>query len=156
MDRYKYGYWKPHKNDLHVLILSKCSWSKKIIHHEIPGKPWEVVGVDMFTLCNKKYLCIVDCHSKFQVIKKMEDLSADGLILACKIMSSEYGILKEMMSDAGGNFISDTFKTFCKNLNIEHAVSSLYYHQSNRQVEACIKIIKRPSKHALKLNLIHI
>ena len=41
------------------------------------------------------------------------------------------------MSDSGGNFISDKFKTFCKNLNIEHAFSSSYYHQSNGQMEAC-------------------
>ena len=26
---------------------------KKVIHHDIPGKPWKVIGVDMFTL-NKK------------------------------------------------------------------------------------------------------
>ena len=31
---------------------------------------------------------------------------------------------------------------FCNNLNIEQAVSLSYHHQSNRQVEACIKFIK--------------
>ena len=47
-------------------------------HHEIPGKPWEVVGITIFILHNKSYFCIVDYHSKFPVIKKMEDLSADS------------------------------------------------------------------------------
>ena len=59
------------------------------MHHEIPGKPWEVVGADMFTLHNKNYLSIVDCHRKFPNTKnkqKMEDLSADSQILACKII----------------------------------------------------------------------
>ena len=46
------------------------------------------------------------------------------------------------MSDAGSNFICKKFKNFCNNLNIEQAVSSSYHHQSNRQVEACIKFIK--------------
>ena len=50
----------------------------KIIHHKIPRLPQEVVGVDMFTLHNKYYICIVDYHSKFPVIKEMEDLSADS------------------------------------------------------------------------------
>ena len=45
--------------------------------------PWKVVGADMFTLHNKNYLCIVDYHSKFPLINKTEDLSADSLILAC-------------------------------------------------------------------------
>ena len=46
------------------------------------------------------------------------------------------------MSDAGGNFISEKFKNFCKSLNIEQAISSSYHHQSNGQVEACIKFVK--------------
>ena len=46
------------------------------------------------------------------------------------------------MSDVGSNFISEKFKNFCNSLNIEKAVSSLYHHQSNRQLKACIKFIK--------------
>ena len=51
--------------------------------NEIPGKPWEVVGADMFTLHDKNYLSIIYYHSRFPIIKKMKDLSADSLILAC-------------------------------------------------------------------------
>ena len=40
-------------------------------------------------------------------------------------------------------FISDKFKAFCKNINIKQAVLSSYHHQSNGQVEACIKFIKQ-------------
>ena len=57
----------------------------------------------MFTLNNKNYLGIVDYHSKFAVIKKREDLSADSLILTCKSIFSEYGLPKEIMSETGGN-----------------------------------------------------
>ena len=62
---------------------------------------------------------------------------------------SEYGLPKKIISDAGGNFISDKFKRFCKNLNIEQGISSSYYHQSNGQVEACIKFIKLTIKNAI-------
>ena len=41
----------------------------------------------MFTLHNTNYLCIVDFHSKFSVIKMMKGLSADSLILAYIIFS---------------------------------------------------------------------
>ena len=71
----------------------------------------------------------------------MEDLSVDSLILACKTTFSEYGLHRKILSDAGGDFISDKFKTFCKNLNTLQAVSSSYHHQCNGQVEACIKFI---------------
>ena len=100
----------------------------------------------MFTLNNKHYHCVVDYHSKFPITKKAEDLSVDSLILTCKVIFAEYGIPNKIMSDSGSNFISDKFKTFCKSLNIEQAFSSSYHHQSNRQVNACIKFIK----HTLK------
>ena len=72
---------------------------EKIIHHDIPAKPWEIVGADMFMLHNKNYLCIVYYHSRFPVIKKTEDLSADSLILTCKIIFVEFGLPKQVMSD---------------------------------------------------------
>ena len=70
---------------LHALIFSKPSQKKKRIHHAIPGKPQEVIGADMSTLNNKDYLYIIDYHSKFPIVKKGEDMSADSLILACKL-----------------------------------------------------------------------
>ena len=42
---------------------------EKIIHLDIPLRPWEVLGVDVFHLNNKNYLCIIDYHSKFPVIE---------------------------------------------------------------------------------------
>ena len=74
----------------------------------------------------------------------MEDLLADSLILAHKIIISEHSLQK--MSDTGGNFISDKFKTFWRNLWIEQAVSSLYHQQSNWQEEACIKFMMQTIK----------
>ena len=46
------------------------------------------------------------------------------------------------MSHVGTNFVSDRFQQFCKAISIEQAVSLVYHHQSNEQVEACIKFIK--------------
>ena len=109
-DKHQCLYWKAHKNVLHV-------W----IHHDIPAKPWEIVGTDMFTLCCKKYLCIVNYHSKFPIINIMEDISADSLILTCKIIFAEFGLPKKATSNSGGNFISDKFKTSCRGLNIKQA-----------------------------------
>ena len=116
------------------------------MHHEIPRKPWEVVGADMFTLHNKIYLGIVDPHRKFSIIKKMEDLPRDSLILACEIIFSEYGLPRKIMSNAGGNFISEKNEKFCRRLHIECAALSSYHHQSNGQVEVCIKLVKQTMK----------
>ena len=56
------------------------------------------------------------------------------------------------MSDMGGNFICDKFRQFCKNMNKEQATSLSYHHQSNRQVEVCIKLIKCTMKKGIKTN----
>ena len=72
----------------------------------------------------------------------MEDLSADSWILACKIIFLEYGLPRKIMSDEGSNFISEKFETFCKTLSIECAKSSSFHHQSNGQVQTCIKLVK--------------
>ena len=104
--------------------------------------------MDVFQLNNKNYLCVVDYHSKFVVIKRIEGLSAERLIATVKIIFTEYSILCRLMSDAGSNFISEKFKSFCSSLNIEEVVLSSYHHQSNGQVEVCIKYIKHTIKNA--------
>ena len=60
-----------------------------MIHYDIPVRPWDVIGADIITHNNKYYLCIVDYQNKFPIIKKTEDLSADSLILTCKIIFVE-------------------------------------------------------------------
>ena len=115
---------------------------EKIIHHDIALRPWEVIGADVYHFNNKYYLCIVDYHSKFPVIKRLERLSAESLVNTVKIIFAEYGIPQKIMSNVGTNFVSDTFQQFCKSINVEQAVSSAYHHQSNGQVKACIKFIK--------------
>ena len=119
---------------------------EKIIHHDVPLRPWEVLDVDIFHLNNKKYLCIIDYHSKFPVIKRIEGLSAGSLIATIKVIFTEYGILHRLMSDTGTNFVSEKFRCFCSSLNIKQAVLSLHHHQSNGQVKACIKFIKHTIK----------
>ena len=63
----------------------------RIIQHEILGIPWEVIGADKFSLYIKDFYCIVGYHSNFPVIKKTKSLSADSLILECKVTFQSMG-----------------------------------------------------------------
>ena len=122
---------------------------EKIMHHDISLRQWEVIGVDIFHFKNKHYLCIVDYNGKFPVVKRLEGLSADNLINLVKAIFAKYGIPDKLMLDVGTNFISVEFCQFCKLVNIEQVTSSAYHHQSNGQVEACIKFIQCTFKNAL-------
>ena len=108
-----------------------------------------MLGADIFHLNNKNYLYIIDYNSKFPVIKGMEGLSAESLIATIKVIFVEYGILCRLMTDAGSNFVSEKFRSFCSSLNIEQAVLSLYHDQSNKQIKVCIKFIKCTIKKCL-------
>ena len=111
---------------------------EKIILHDIPLRTWEVLGADVFQFNNKNYLCIIDYHSKYPVVKRMEGLSTENLITRAKVIFAEYGILCKFMSDAGTNFISDRFRKFYSSLNIKQALLSAYHHQSNGKVKATL------------------
>ena len=124
---------------------------EKIIHHDIPLRPWEVVGADVFHFNNVNYLCVVDYNSTFPVIRRLQGLLAEHLINAVTAIFTEYVIPQRIMSDAGTNFVSERFRQFCKSINIEQAVSLAYHHQSNEQVEVCITFIKCTFKNAQNL-----
>ena len=115
---------------------------EKIIHHDVPLRPWEVAGADVFHFNKINHLCVVDYNSKYPIVRRLQGLLAEHLINAVTAVFAKYGILQKRMSDVGTNFVSEKFRQFCKSINIEQAVSSAYHHQSNGQVEAYIKFIK--------------
>ena len=113
-------YWVNINNDIerHIKNCTTCltfhqtQLKDKIMHHDILAKLWEVIGTDMFTLNNKHYLCIVDYHCKFPIIKKTEHLLADSFILMCKVIFAEYGLPKTMSDSVGISF----------QINLKHSV----------------------------------
>ena len=49
---------------------------EKALNYEVPCRPREVVGGDVFVINNKTLLCVVDYHSKFPIVKKVKNLLA--------------------------------------------------------------------------------
>ena len=72
LDRHKCWHWIPYKNCSRCLDFQQMQLKEKLIQHEFPERPWEVVGTEMFSLCNKNDFITVDYYSKFPVIKKMK------------------------------------------------------------------------------------
>ena len=97
-------------------------------------------------------MCTVHYYPKCPVIKKTDDLPGDCLIRVVMIVFVKFGLQKKLMSDAGTNYISERFRQFCRQLNIEQAITSSYQHKSNDQVEAQIKFIKHTIKICLDNN----
>ena len=72
------------KNCTTSLHYQQTQPKEKIIYHNIPLYPWEVVGMDIFLFNNKNYISIIDYNSRFPVTKKLEGLSAESLITTTK------------------------------------------------------------------------
>ena len=75
-------------------LLNKCSTcpefqkmqpKKRLINNEIPGRPYEVVGTNMFSLYNKNDHCVIDYDSKFPILRNMEGLPAYNQILIVEV-----------------------------------------------------------------------
>ena len=147
--QHKYQHLTVHQAMCDMSWLPADAAKKKIIHHEVPVRPWEAVGADVFHFNNINNICVVNYNSKFPIIQKLQGLSAEHLINAVSAIFTEYGLPHKLMSEAGTNFVSEKFRHFCRSINIEQAVTLAYHHQSNGQVKACIKFIKQTFKNVL-------
>ena len=92
---------------------------EKELHYEIPSRPREVVGADVFMINVKNLPCIVIYHCKFPTEKKVNSLPGDDLVQMTKLIFTEYGLPKKIVSDLGTNVIPEMFKGFCRKMNIQ-------------------------------------
>ena len=112
--------------------------------HEIPTRPWQTLGADLFEFEGDNHLIIVDYYSKFPFIEKMPmHCTAKAVVEATKKLFSEQGIPQKLLSDNGPQFSSSVYAAFAKEWNFKHVTSSPYYPQSNGLVERFIQTVKQ-------------
>uniref|UniRef100_A0A914I9R3 RNA-directed DNA polymerase n=1 Tax=Globodera rostochiensis TaxID=31243 RepID=A0A914I9R3_GLORO len=119
---------------------------------KVPLRPWPSAGavyerlhMDFAGPCNDgfKYLVVVDAHSKWPEVIKMNTTSAPLLITQLTWLFSRYGFPKEIVSDNGPPFRSHDFSLFCRSRGIKQSFSPPFHPQSNGQAERFVDILKR-------------
>ena len=65
---------------LYVWIFRQHSQNIRCCHMRYQAGCWNLLKLRFFSINNKHYLCTVDYHNMFPVIKQDEGLSADKLI----------------------------------------------------------------------------
>lgn len=68
---------------------------------EIPEKPWDTIGIDLFYFRGNVYLLIVDYFSKYVDITHLKDETSITTIKALKASFVRWGILNVIKSDNG-------------------------------------------------------
>jgi transposase InsO family protein len=143
-------FWPNLTNDIRAVVsgCTSCQADRPalqrepMIPHEMPARPWEVVGIDFFEWNGSHYLLIADVFSKFPVIRGMTVTTTTKTIAALKTVFGEYGVPQQIMTDQGPQFTSQEFQEFTNSYEINTKHSSPRYPQSNGFIEAMVKTVK--------------
>ena len=126
---------------------------KTLMSHEIPARPWQKVGTDLFSLENKNYLVTVDYFSNFWEIDSLgQGTSVKTVIRKLKAHFTRYGCPETVVSGNGPQYASVEFATFFKEWDFEHTPSSPGNSQSNGQAESAVKTAKKLLRKAIDTN----
>ena len=122
---------------------------ESLMPHEMPNRPWEQVGVDLFELHRKEYMVTVDYFSNFWEVDRLTSTTSAAVILKLKNHFAPYGCPDHLISDNGPQFASSEFLKFAKEWDFEHRPSSPRHSQSNGKVESAVKTAKRLIRKSL-------
>ena len=105
--------------------------------------PFQMVWGDYFDLKGYTYLVLVDRYSGWPVVHQACKMSSSELIRVLKEVCTTYGVMEELSSDGGPQFVSAEFRQFCELWGIRQRVSSAYFPHSNSWAELGVKTVKR-------------
>ena len=97
--------------------------------------PWTKHATDIFHFEDTSYLLIVDYTSRFPDVYKLSSMTGVHIADQCKLVFSEYGWPKTLISDNGPCYTSQAFISVMKSFSVNHITSSLHYPQSNGLAE---------------------
>ena len=153
-------YW-PNMNQEIERIVQTCSTCQKyrnaqgketLICHEIPEKPFEKVGADLFHFAKNNYLLVVDYTTKFFECTMLTETTSNAVVTAMKSIFSRHGIPKVLMTDNGPQFTARDFKCFSSKWEFKHITSSPLYPQSNGMIERTVQTVKNLLKKSKENN----
>ena len=91
--------------------------------YEIPDRPWQRVGLDLFEIDSENFMVISDYYSKFFEIAKLPNTKSSTVISHLGPHFGRYGIPDEIVSDNGPQFASSEFQTY-----VHHQEQHPSYH----------------------------
>ena len=116
--------------------------TEPLLPTEWPQKPWDMVASDLFELRENNYLLLVDYHSRYPEIVKLNDRSSGSIISHMKSIFSRHGIPTMIRSDNGPQYSSHEFAKFAEQYDFTHTTSSPRYPQANGEAERMVRTVK--------------
>ena len=115
--------------------------------HQIPTRPWQKNGSDLFNLDGKNYIVITDYFSSYPAVIQL-NTTCQTVINVLKSVFARHDIPDILMTDNGPQYRAREFEKFAHHWNCKHMImtSSPNFPQSNGLAENSVKTIK----HMLK------
>jgi transposase InsO family protein len=113
-----------------------------LMSHPAPSRPWEKVGLDIFTVSNHDYLVTVCYLTGWFEIDRLPSKAITNVIYCLRQHFARHGLPLEVVSD-NSPFASAEFKRFAEKFQFRHVTSSPRYPQSNGKAESAVKIAKK-------------
>ena len=143
-------FWCNINKDIEALISrcpicqehQKSQQHETLMPHEIPTRPWQTVGTDIFHYNSDDFLIMCDYYSKFPFIKKLAKMDSQTVVDCTKSVFAEQGIPERVISDNGRQYDCATYRQFAKDWGFDHVTSSPHYARSNGFVERQIQTVK--------------
>ena len=123
--------------------FDQAQQKETLMCHEVPDRPWQKVGIDLFEYKNKHYLITVDYRSNFWEIDYLHSTTSAAVICKIKNHFARYGIADTVVTDNGPQFSSQEFNRFRNAWGFTHTPSSPHFPQSNGKAESAVKTAKR-------------
>ena len=115
---------------------------------EIPPHVWHTLGTDFFYWKHTDFLVLGDYFSKYLIVRKLLSSTSSAVCKEISNIITEFGKPYVIRSDNGLCYTSKEFKELMELLQIQHITSSSPFPQSNRFVEAMVKIAKKLMDHS--------
>ncbi|XP_037076341.1 uncharacterized protein K02A2.6-like [Pollicipes pollicipes] len=151
-------YWPDMNRDIER-ETAKCTTCQKhmrsqqkepMAQMELPTRPWQIIGTDLFHLNSQTYLAVANYFSKFPIVRKMPEHCTSKAVNALKEIFAEYGISDTIRNDNGPQYDCESFACFTREWSIEHITSSPHFPESNGFIERTIQTLKQTMKKALE------
>ena len=155
----EYIYWPGMSSDIRQFVeaCNTCASmpdrlpQQPLNQHEVPDRPWQKVGTDIFYIEGRAYLVTVDYFSRyFEIDYLQDDTKASVVISKMKQHFARHGIPDSVISDNGPQYSSSEFRRFAKNWNFEHERIAPGNSKANGAAEAAVKIAKRLMKRSIR------
>mgnify|MGYP002803952276 FL=1 len=127
-----------------------ASQKESLMPHEVPSRPWEQVGVDLFTLSDKDYLITADYYISFWEVDRLTNTKATTVILKLKNHFARYGCPDRVISDNGPQFTAEEFEMFANAWSFDHKTSSPGNSKANGKAGSAVKTAKRLIRKAIE------